>query len=172
NTAPCQHKVIVNDCENPWVTCPGNITVNNDPGKCGAVVTYTVTYGDNCPGAILSQMEGLPSGAMFPVGTTTNTFVVTDAAGNTASCSFTVTVVDNEPPVLTCPPDKNVSTDPGKCYATVDPGLATATDNCPGVTVVGVRSDGKPLDEPYPKGVTTITWTARDTAGNETSCVQ
>jgi hypothetical protein len=34
----------------------------------------------------LVQTEGLPSGSLFPVGTTTNTFVVFDGSGNTATC--------------------------------------------------------------------------------------
>ena len=37
----------------------------------------------------------LASGSAFPVGKTTNTFKVTDAAGNTATCSFVVTVTAN-----------------------------------------------------------------------------
>lgn len=36
----------------------------------------------------------------------------------------------------------------------------------------GTRSDGKPLNAPYPVGTTTITWTARDASGNQTSCTQ
>jgi hypothetical protein len=172
NTAGCSFDVKVVDKEPPMISCPGDITVNTDPGKCGAVVIYSVTSSDNCPGAVLEQLSGLPSGSLFPVGTTTNTFKVTDASGNSATCSFAVTVVDAEPPVLTCPANKTVNTDPGQCYATLDLGMATATDNCSGVTVVGIRSDGKSLDEPYSKGVTTITWTARDAAGNEASCVQ
>jgi HYR domain len=39
------------------------------------------------------QTAGLASGNAFPVGVTTNTFRVTDAAGNLATCSFTVSVV-------------------------------------------------------------------------------
>ncbi|RMA58477.1 HYR domain-containing protein [Ulvibacter antarcticus] len=46
------------------------------------------------------QTAGLPSGSTFPVGTTTNTFVVTDASGNTATCSFDVTINDTEAPVF------------------------------------------------------------------------
>ncbi|MEM6686800.1 MAG: HYR domain-containing protein [Bacteroidota bacterium] len=41
------------------------------------------------------QTAGLPSGANFPIGTTTNTFVITDLAGNAVSCSFDVTVDEN-----------------------------------------------------------------------------
>ena len=50
-------------------------------------------------GVSVVQTAGLTSGSEFPVGTTTNTFVATDEAGLTATCSFTVTVNDNEAPV-------------------------------------------------------------------------
>ncbi|WP_026769939.1 HYR domain-containing protein [Asinibacterium sp. OR53] len=85
----------------PTISSPGPITVNNDPGICGASVAYTVNYSDNCGVPTIQQTAGLPSGSVFPVGTTTNSFIVTDAAGNTASASFTVTVKDNEAPVPT-----------------------------------------------------------------------
>jgi hypothetical protein len=49
---------------------------------------------------------------------------------------------------------------------------ATATDNCTTVTVSGVRSDGLALDAAYPVGVTTITWTATDEAGNSAQASQ
>jgi len=47
-----------------------------------------------------------------------------------------------------------------------------ASDNCTEVKVSGVRSDGAALDAPYPVGVTTITWTATDAAGNTASVTQ
>ena len=43
------------------------------------------------------------SGSTFPVGMTTVTNTATDASGNTSSCTFTVTVTDNQNPVITCP---------------------------------------------------------------------
>ncbi|TXD71600.1 lectin-like protein, partial [Aequorivita antarctica] len=49
--------------------------------------------------ATFEQTAGLPSGSTFPVGTTTNTFEVTDSNG-TSSCSFDVTVNDTEAPVF------------------------------------------------------------------------
>ncbi|MBC8053350.1 MAG: VCBS repeat-containing protein [Sphingobacteriaceae bacterium] len=60
---------------------------------------WGIGYG---PGTTIAQTVGLPSGAIFPVGTTTNTFVATDAAGNTSTQSFDVTVKDTQlPNVLT-----------------------------------------------------------------------
>ena len=43
-------------------------------------------------GGLVVQTAGLPSGSTFPIGTTTNTFEITDAAGNTSTCSFDVVV--------------------------------------------------------------------------------
>jgi len=48
-----------------------------------------------------SQISGLPSGAEFPIGTTTNCFKATDVAGNTSTCCFTVTVKEYPNPVQT-----------------------------------------------------------------------
>jgi hypothetical protein len=43
-------------------------------------------------GAKLKQVAGPASGEFFPLGTTKLTFVVTDAVGLTAQCSFSITV--------------------------------------------------------------------------------
>ncbi|MBS1790874.1 MAG: HYR domain-containing protein [Acidobacteria bacterium] len=85
--------VFVPDTIPPTITCTADVVVDFDPAVNGAVVTYTTPVGtDNRPGAITTQTAGLASGATFPLGTTINTFTVTDAGGNTASCSFKVTV--------------------------------------------------------------------------------
>ena len=134
-TATCSFTVTVTDTENPTISCPANITSNAGTGTCGAVVNYTVNFADNCPGAVIQQTSGLASGATFPAGTTANTFVVTDAAGHTATCSFTVTVTDNVAPTFTRPADKTISFT-GTC--TYDAGVAATgdvtneSDNCSG----------------------------------------
>jgi hypothetical protein len=47
-----------------------------------------------------------------------------------------------------------------------------ASDNCKVEKIEGVRSDGKALTDPYPIGITVITWTATDSAGLTSSCTQ
>jgi len=95
NTATCAQTVTVVDGEDPWIALPEDISDYEDYPRAGvAVIDFTVDYGDNCPGAELSQTAGLASGSEFPMGTTTNTFVVTDGAGRTATCSFEVTVAE------------------------------------------------------------------------------
>ena len=81
------------DVEAPAIVCPANIGIANDANVCGAVATFAATGADNCPGAT-TALAGVASGSLFPIGTTTNSFTVTDTSGLMASCSFSVTVSD------------------------------------------------------------------------------
>ncbi|WP_282135738.1 HYR domain-containing protein [Seonamhaeicola maritimus] len=86
------------DTINPSINCPADINVAIDNFSSVAVVTYTEPAGtDNVAGATTKQIAGLQSGDDYPIGTTTNTFEVTDAAGNKTSCSFNVIVTQNGP---------------------------------------------------------------------------
>lgn len=70
----------------PVITCPTDITVNNDPGTCGAIVNYTTPVGTD---------------ACAPIGSG-NILVVSDVAGATeiapilSNAGFTVTNVIND----------------------------------------------------------------------------
>ncbi|MCK4677796.1 MAG: HYR domain-containing protein, partial [Bacteroidales bacterium] len=119
------------------------------------------------PGSTTAQIAGLASGSAFPVGTTTNTFEVTDASGNTAQCSFTVTVNDDEDPTVTnCPSNIIVNNDPGICGAVVNYAAPTFDDNCDGSGLSGTMTSGLVSGSLFPVGVTTVTYTYTDLAGN------
>src|SRR6185295_6418652 len=95
--SPCTFTVTIQDTQPPTITCPANITAATSQNVCPtavcAVVNFTTpTPTDNCPGA--NTVCTPPSGTCFPIGTTTVTCTITDASGNSASCSFTVTVFD------------------------------------------------------------------------------
>ncbi len=95
--------VTVGDSTPPTINCPSPITTGTPSGMCGAIVNFIPPTGsDNCPGASTSQIGGLTSGSTFPVGTTTNTFLVTANNGQTAQCSFTVIVNDTQAPSAIC----------------------------------------------------------------------
>lgn len=86
------------DTTKPTISCNDPINVSIESYESEAIVTYTApVVKDNLPGVKTEQIEGLASGAFFPVGITTNTFMAIDAAGNTASCSFNVTVTKKSP---------------------------------------------------------------------------
>jgi len=163
NSAVCTATITVVDNIAPSITCNAAISVNNDTGICGAVVTYTNSSTDNCTGETIAQTAGLPSGATFPAGTTTNTFVVTDASGNTATCSFDVTVADTEAPVADVASLPNAT---GECSATV--AAPAATDNCEGA-ITATTTDPLIYND---QGTFTVTWTYDDGNGNTSSQTQ
>lgn len=140
-------------------------TLRAEKGKPGAVVTFPSPNENNACGLITYTPA---SGTLFPIGITK---VKAEAASGVTK-EFTVTVLDADPPQITCPDAIFTVTDAGTCAATIpDLGTPTVTDN-DAVTVSGTRSDEQPLSAPYPKGTTTITWTAEDVSGNKSSCTQ
>ncbi|MFS4481432.1 HYR domain-containing protein, partial [Hyunsoonleella sp. 2307UL5-6] len=158
NSTTCSFDVIVTDNEDPTITCPDPINVNVDAGTDGAVVTYTTPVGtdNNASGTVTTtQIAGLPSGSLFPVGTTTNTFEVTDAAGNSTICSFDVIVTDNEDPTITCPDPINVNVDAGTDGAVVTYTTPVGTDNNASGTVTTTQIAGLPSGSLFPVGTTT-----------------
>lgn len=107
--------VMVADSIAPVLTCPANITAQG----CNTIVDYdTPMATDNCSTGDPFIMDGLPSGAAFPAGTTTVVWGVNDSFGNPATCSFTVTVMDDFSAMATF-------TEPA-CFGFED-GTATAT---------------------------------------------
>jgi hypothetical protein len=172
NAAACTEIKVYLDNDPPLVTCPENIVVQNDEGLCSAVVTYDVpTATDKCDEDVtVEQTEGLGSGAIFPVGETTETYVFTDSQGNTTICSFTVTVEDKEAPVLiSCPSDIQVENDPGVCGAVVTYELPTASDNCDDEVTVEL-TEGLASGETFPVDMTIVTYLISDVNGNMTTC--
>ncbi len=81
------------------IMCPPDMTVSNDPGVCSAVVVFAapVVTGTNAGDVVTCAPA---SGSTFPVGTNEVVCTVTEASTNVASCSFTITVEDTEPPVI------------------------------------------------------------------------
>ncbi|HLP11117.1 MAG TPA: GEVED domain-containing protein, partial [Flavobacteriales bacterium] len=165
NTATCTQNVIVTDNQNPTITCPASVNAFADAGMCTAssVALGTPTTTDNC--TVASVTNDAP--AIFALGTTVVTWTVTDGGGNTATCTQTVIVSDNQSPVITCPANVTANADASSCAATgVALGTPTVTDNC-GVSSV---TNDAPLS--YPVGTTTVTWTALDVNGNISTCAQ
>ncbi len=167
NTESCSFDVTVKDTEKPSIGCSASITVSNDLGSCGAIVNYLVSSSDNCPSQVVAQISGMASGSLFPIGTTSNTFEVTDASGNTESCSFDVTVKDTEKPSIICSEPFSVSNDLGSCGAIVNY-MVSSSDNCPGQTIA--QTNGLASGSLFPIGTTTNTFEVMDASGNTAEC--
>jgi len=127
-----QVDVVIGDVLPPTINnCPSNITINVGAGQCSATASWTAPSAtDNCGSATINQTIGLPSGSVFPVGTHNIQYTAVDGSSNSSSCSFTVTVVDNEAPVFTtCPSNISQNVAPASCNALVTWSAPTASDN-------------------------------------------
>ncbi len=197
NFAECSFDVEVTDDQDPTISCPGDVSVNNDLDQCDAVVNglAPTATGDNCGvtlqtwsmvGATVgsSAATGINdiSGTTFNVGTTTVTYRVEDAAGNFAECSFDVEVTDDQDPTISCPADVSVNNDLDQCDAVVNGLAPTATgDNC-GVTLQTWSMVGATVGSSAATGIndisgttfnvgtTTVTYRVEDAAGNFAEC--
>jgi hypothetical protein len=165
NSISCSFTVTVNDTENPSITCPPDQVRNNDLNQCGAIVNYSAPQtSDNC--AVMSVVCLPASESFFPVGMTTVNCLVKDTSNNQAACSFTLTVIDAQLPVIT--PSANIThraARPGDAAVGVNYASPSASDNCAVASVVCAPPSGAI----FPVGVTTVSCTAADPAGNKSS---
>jgi len=150
----------------PYVVAPANVSAFTGGGAtiCGAspALGSPTTFG-----ALPLTLTRAPSGGVFPVGTTTVTWTLTDGGGSTATATQTVSVTDDTRPLLVAPAPIARQTGPGATTATVfvsDADLAPqATDNCPGIAVT---TSGVPAGNLFPIGTTTVSYSATDSSAN------
>jgi gliding motility-associated-like protein len=168
NMAVCLFNVVVVDSEPPVVNgCPPNLTINTDQNTCQAIFSWTEpTFTDLCSNPVSVSSTHSP-GDTFQVGTTTIFYIGVDAVGNSAICSFDLTVADNEPPVPICPSSITVPSMVKECGNVVTWPPPFATDDCDN-TVIMIPDI--PPGSFFPVGTTTVTYTATDNSGNTAQC--
>ncbi|TFH07254.1 MAG: HYR domain-containing protein, partial [Candidatus Atribacteria bacterium] len=112
---------------------------------------------------ILSLVCTHTSGDAFPVGVTTVTYTATDLSGNTTDYAFTVTVIDDELPVIAgMPSDICIEVPAGVTEMAVSWIEPTASDNCGIASLVGSHVPGSL----FPLGKTSVGYVAEDIHGN------
>ncbi len=97
NSNFCNFILTVIDDDDPIIDCPANISIQVAAGQTDGFVNVPIPdISDNCGGFIASNdFSGvIDASGTYPLGTTTVNYSVQDDSGNTASCSFTVTVAD------------------------------------------------------------------------------
>jgi hypothetical protein len=165
---------------NTGITSVSDVSGSNNHGS---FVSFALT------GANSNFVSGLTFGAptvlsnaplTYPLGNTTVVWTATDAAGKTATCGQTVTVVDNQPPILTCPINQTMNAPAGTCaanYTIADP----IADNCTatwGYTLtVATSGSSTGIADGTDSGVlsfnvgeTTVTLSGTDGTNNATTC--
>jgi large repetitive protein len=154
--------VTVNDTTAPVVTVPGGVTAEA-AGPGGAAASYSASASDTVSGSLTPSCSP-PSGSTFPLGGTLVTCTATDGAGNSGSGSFTVTIQDTTPPVVTVPAGPTVQAT-GPTTPVTYTGVS-ATDTVSGSLT---PSCSPPSGSGFAVGATTVTCTATDGAGNSGS---
>jgi hypothetical protein len=157
NASTASRTVTVIDRTPPVLTLPAPI-VTEATGPTGAAVTYAALAADAISGAIAPSCSPA-SGSTFPVGTSMVTCSAADAAGNTASGSFSVTVRDTTKPVVSLSGQADVTVEAKSEFT--DPG-ATAADLVSGTLTVSVSG----TVNTNVVGVYTLTYSATDGSGN------
>ncbi|MEZ5329519.1 MAG: HYR domain-containing protein [Verrucomicrobiales bacterium] len=160
------------DVQSPTITgIPGALSKPADAGSTSARVEWSAPVAtDNFEVTTLTSSHS--PGAVLPLGTTTVTYTATDAAGNSTTASFEVTVTDTEAPKFVGVPADILAV---INTTTADPGLRTgrgvpvswteptAVDNDRVDSLVTSHRSG----ERFPPGGTKVTSTATDASGNE-----
>ncbi len=112
-----------------------------EDGDCGAIVNFQPAVAiDNCGSAFTYQTGGLGSGSVFPVGDTLIEYTAQDDCGNLATCTFTVTVIDDDAPVAICQDLTVILDDTGNATITADQLNFGSNDNC-GVESLAINVD-------------------------------
>ncbi len=144
------------DTTNPGL--PSNV-VAEATSAAGAIVSFTAS--DNLDPAPTLACGAHPSGSTFPLGDTTVTCTATDAAGNTNTGSFTVTVRDTTPPTLAPHIDviRQQQSAAGALVKYLRPVASDAVDPSP---TVNCNPDTGTV---FPIGETVATCTATDDSG-------
>lgn len=164
NQATCSFTVTIRDNTNPvFSNCPTNIELTANT-SCTAVATWTPPSAqDNCSVNVTTSHQ---PGTSFPIGETMVTYTATDPSGNTAICSFRVTVNNTQLPVLeNCPDNLVMDADESNTALVTwdEPEFSIA---CGELIITRSHEPG----DAFPVGATQVVYTAENEAGNEVEC--
>ncbi|XP_072025148.1 adhesion G-protein coupled receptor G7-like [Amphiura filiformis] len=149
------------------ITCPDDILNQpTDPGMPTAVITWPDVIANDTSG-LLNVTSNYQSGDAFPIGPTTVTYWVEDEYGHKrANCSFKITVIDIESPVIECPEEITDYAD-NKTSIQVEWIPPIPTDNSGDIS--WTNSTHNPSDV-FIIGTTLVTYFASDIYGNKATC--
>ena len=147
------------------VICPTNKTV-----QCGTTWNFDSPSASSCCGSNVT----ITTNGTVTIGTCpqfiTRTWLLTDACGNSNTCSQTVTNVDTTPPVITCPTNTVVVALNRNCQLVIPYISVSATDNCtPLCSLIYSQSPTSGTIVAGHSQVVTVTVT--DACGNSSHCL-
>ncbi|SDR67256.1 SprB repeat-containing protein [Gillisia sp. Hel1_33_143] len=169
NTATATQIVTVTDNINPTITAPANASGTTNVACTSTNVNLgSPVIADNCTAkANLTVTNNAPSA--FPIGNTTVTWTVKDAANNITTATQIVTVTDNINPTITAPAAASGTTNVACTSTNVNLGSPAVADNCTAKANLTVTNNAPSA---FPIGNTTVIWTVKDAANNTATATQ
>ncbi|XP_071824326.1 uncharacterized protein [Apostichopus japonicus] len=172
NTADCIFTITVQAVDDiaPVVRCVPDVSENTPFGSQGTSVFFAEPTSTDNSGVVSLQQRSHAPGSFFMIGATVVTYIFVDAAGNTAECTFTITVVevDNTPPDVTCIQDITRTVAIDSTGTTVFWTEPTAADNS---GVVSLQSRSHAPGDFFGPGTTQVTYIFADPSGNTAFCI-
>lgn len=174
NVVSCAFEVTVSGvCCNtaPSITCPPNYTgcigVSTDPSNTGTATAQSTGQGD-CTTPTVTYSDQVSEGSCAGAKTITRTWKATNnnTSGLSATCIQTIILKDTENPTFTECPNNITVTPNANCEAVVTWVAPKAWDNCGVKSIVSTHQIGST----FPRGITTVTYTATDNCGNTAVC--
>jgi hypothetical protein len=140
-------------------------------GPAGAVATWPFPTASDAVEGVVSVACSPQSGGLFALGPTTVTCSASDASGNTAAATFTVSIRDTTPPVFVLSLDSESVIEVGRVFVSAQDAVGVAAVQVN--SVIGQRWFGTSQNGiwmvpiPVPTAGLTITATGADAAGNQ-----
>lgn len=171
HSARCTQVISVSDTMVPTITCPQDITV-----QCASLVPAidlsAIISSDNCipTPTITFISDEISNQICANQYILTRTYQAIDACGHSARCQQIITIDDNVPPIISCPPDLTVSC--ATQVPAVDLASVSSLDNCNTTPTITFVTDSI-SDQICPNGfILTRIYRATNACGNAATCAQ
>jgi hypothetical protein len=154
----------------PAMTCPSDTTIFTED-YCyflGDFESLTIVQDNLDMFPTIQQtpvVETILAPGQYPV-----TVIATDFSGNSNSCSFVLTLIDDDAPVIVCPDAIEAQVVPGSSSVEVLLPNPEVIENCSAATLTNSINGTEPATGLFSIGNTVVVYTAVDEGGNEAQC--
>ena len=164
NSSLCSIVVGALDTLAPQIICPTDSILNNGSNCDYVLVDFTseVIADDECGSVFIAQLPNV--GQMISTGEHTIEMIVNDESGNSSSCMFNLSIIENIPPTISCPNDTT------KCDPIVNYVLPQFNDNCGPAQLIQIDSSQLTSGDIFPVGITVQSFEVIDLSGNTATC--
>lgn len=174
NQGTCLLTVFSVDQIEPVISCPATQSVNMDASGNATMPDYTslATMSDACDGTNLTVEQIPAAGTIISgSGSTEVSILVHDQSGNIGSCTFNMTHHDVTPPSLSCQGNQELIADGTTGTLPDYTVLASVEDNLSATNNIVLSQMPAPGTTVAAGSLQTITITAEDEGGNQSTCV-